>query len=59
MADGKKSGSEERPDSKSEDLSIDRPRLTPQGRADPEGGEDSTNPTGEGAKQGQPDKAEG
>jgi hypothetical protein len=42
------------------DLSIDRPRLTPQGRTDPEaGGEDSTNPMGEGAKQTQGDKAEG
>ena len=42
------------------DLSIDRPRLTPQGRTSPdEEGEDSTNPMGEGAKQGQGDKAEG
>ena len=42
------------------DLSIERPRLTPQGRASPdEDGEDSTNPMGEGAKQGQGDKAEG
>jgi hypothetical protein len=43
-----------------EGLSIDRPRLTPQGRTSPdEDGEDSTNPLGEGAKQGQGDKAEG
>jgi hypothetical protein len=43
-----------------EDLSIDRPRLTPQGRTSPDDdGEDSTNPLGEGAKQGQGDKAEG
>ena len=43
-----------------EDLSIDGPRLTPQGRNGPdEEGEDSTNPMGEGAKQGQGDKAEG
>ncbi len=42
------------------DLSIDRPRLTPQGRNSPdEEGEDSTNPMGEGAKQGQGSKAEG
>ncbi|ACL56189.1 hypothetical protein [Methylobacterium nodulans] len=40
-----------------EDLSIDRPRLTPQGRTAREG-EDSTDPRG-GAKQGQGDKAEG
>ncbi len=43
-----------------EDLSIDRPRLTPQGRTSPdEEGQDSTNPMGEGAKQGQGDKPEG
>jgi hypothetical protein len=43
-----------------EDLSIEKPRLTPQGRNAPdESGEDSTNPMGEGAKQGQGDKAEG
>jgi hypothetical protein len=43
-----------------QDLSIDRPRLTPQGRTDDSpDGEDSTNPMGEGAKQGQGDKAEG
>jgi hypothetical protein len=42
------------------DLSIDKPRLTPQGRSDPDAeGEDSTNPMGEGAKQGQGDKSEG
>lgn len=39
---------------------ISAPRLTPQGRDDPSAqGEDSTNPMGEGAKKGQPDKAEG
>ncbi|WP_194164577.1 hypothetical protein [Microvirga thermotolerans] len=39
---------------------IDGPRLTPQGRTDPAGkGEDSTNPSGAGAKKGQGDKAEG
>lgn len=43
-----------------EDLSIDHPRLTPQGRTDDSpDGEDSTNPMGEGAKKGQSDKAEG
>ncbi len=43
-----------------EDLSIDRPRLTPQGRTSPdEEGQDSTNPMGEGAKQGRGDKPEG
>jgi hypothetical protein len=61
MAEGGKSRTEERPkersDSNLEEMSIDRPRLTPQGRTDPEGGEDSTNPMGEGAKQGQSDQA--
>ena len=39
---------------------IDGPRLTPQGRTDPDAeGEDSTAPLGEGAKKGQSDKAEG
>jgi hypothetical protein len=43
-----------------DELSIDRPRLTPQGRTDDSpDGEDSTNPLGEGAKQGQGSKAEG
>ena len=43
-----------------EDLSIDRPRLTPQERSSTDGErQDSTNPMGEGAKQGQGDKAEG
>ncbi|MDP4022324.1 hypothetical protein Q8W71_06795 [Methylobacterium sp. NEAU 140] len=42
-----------------EDLTPDRPRLTPQGHASgTETGEDSTDPRG-GAKQGQGDKAEG
>jgi hypothetical protein len=41
------------------ELSIDRPRLTPQGRTDASGkGEDATKPGG-GVKQGQKDKAEG
>jgi hypothetical protein len=39
---------------------ISAPRLTPQGRDNPKAsGEDATNPTGEGAKKGQGDKAEG
>ena len=51
---------EERPGSSLDDLSIDRPRLTPQGRTNPDpSGTDSTSPTGSGAKTGQPDKAEG
>jgi hypothetical protein len=56
----KDKGATEQPGLDLDDLSIDRPRLTPQGRADPSGeGEDSTDPMGEGAKQGQGDKAEG
>ena len=39
---------------------IDAPRLTPQGRENPDAeGEDSTDPMGEGAKKGQGSKAEG
>ena len=42
------------------DKDIDAPRLTPQGRENPDvSGEDSTNPMGEGAKKGQSSKAEG
>jgi hypothetical protein len=42
------------------DVSVDGPRLTPQGRADPDAsGEDATDPMGAGAKTGQSDKAEG
>ena len=42
------------------DEDIDAPRLTPQGRENPDAsGEDSTNPMGEGAKKGQSSKAEG
>jgi len=41
------------------DEDIDAPRLTPQGRENPEAsGEDSTNSMGDGAKKGQSDKAE-
>ncbi len=39
---------------------ISAPRLTPQGRENPNAsGEDSTDPMGEGAKKGQGSKAEG
>lgn len=56
----KPEGTTEQPGSNLDDLSIDRPRLTPQGRTDPSGsGEDATDPSGTGAKTGQPDKAEG
>jgi hypothetical protein len=42
------------------DKDISAPRLTPQGRENPNAsGEDSTNPMGEGAKKGQSSKAEG
>ena len=53
-----KQGKESNPDFK--DISVDGPRLTPQGRADPDAeGDDSTDPTGTGAKQGRRGKAEG
>ena len=56
----KPSGAGESLSSNLDELSIDRPRLTPQGRTDDDPtGEDSTNPMGEGAKKGQSDKAEG
>ena len=59
-ADKKPPGAGERPGTNLDDLSIDRPRLTPQGRTDGDAtGEHSTNPLEEGAKQGQGDKAEG
>ena len=50
----------EQEDTDGGNASIDAPRLTPQGRASPDAsGTDSTAPSGEGAAQGQPDKAEG
>jgi hypothetical protein len=56
----RREGGIEQPGSDLDDLSIDRPRLTPQGRASPEAaGEDATTPKGAGAKPGQKDKAEG
>lgn len=53
MADKPKTETPEAED----DAGIDRPRLTPQGRA-ADGSEDETDPNG-GAKLGQGDKAEG
>ena len=54
-----KDGVTEQPGTNLDELSIDKPRLTPQGRTDPSGkGEDSTKPGG-GVQQGQSDKAEG
>jgi len=56
-ADGKNTA--DHPDSQADESDIAAPRLTPQGRTDPdEAGEDSTDPNG-GAKTGQSDKAEG
>jgi hypothetical protein len=53
-------GVAERPGSGLKDVSVEAPRLTPQGRADPDAsGEDATDPMGAGAKTGQSDKAEG
>ena len=49
----------DRPDANLDELSIDKPRLTPRASVNPEPqGEDSTKPGG-GVKQGQTDKAEG
>ena len=59
MANKPRSG-DEQPGSTSDDLAIDRPRLTPQGRTDEKAsGADATDLSGSGAKQGQGDKAEG
>jgi hypothetical protein len=42
------------------DEDIDGPRLTPQGRTDPDAkGQDSTDPMGDGAKKNHGSKAEG
>ena len=58
MAEKKREAGKAKSDLK--DISVDGPRLTPQGRSDPDaGGEDATDPMGEGAKKGQGDKAEG
>ena len=49
----------EKPDANLDELSIDKPRLTPRASVNPEAqGEDSTKP-GAGVQQGQSDKAEG
>ena len=59
MTKKSKDSTTEQPGSNLEELSIDRPRLTPQGRTDPSGkGEDSTE-SGGGVKEGQKDKAGG
>lgn len=53
-----KTGKRSRDQATEKDISA--PRLTPQGRSDPQAaGQDSTNPMGKGAKKGQGDKAEG
>jgi hypothetical protein len=55
----KKDAGQAQPDANLDELSIDRPRLTPQGRTSSDAsGEDATDPRG-GVKQGQGDKAEG
>ena len=49
----------EQPDANLDEVSIDKPRLTPRASVDPSPqGTDSTKPGG-GVKQGQSDKAEG
>jgi hypothetical protein len=49
----------DQPDANLDELSIDKPRLTPRASVDPNPqGTDSTKPGG-GVKQGQKDKAEG
>ena len=54
-----KDAATEEPDANLDELSIDKPRLTPRASVNPEPeGTDSTNPGG-GVKQGQTDKAEG
>ncbi len=58
MADDKQRKEQPNPDLK--DISVVGPRLTPHGHASGKAtGGDATNPSGEGAKQGQRDKAEG
>jgi hypothetical protein len=54
-----KDAGKEQPDANLDELSIDKPRLTPRASVDPKPqGTDSTKPGG-GVKQGQSDKAEG
>ena len=55
----KKDKAKDQPDANLDELSIDRPRLTPRASVDPNPqGTDSTKPGG-GVKHGQTDKAEG
>jgi hypothetical protein len=55
----RKNAGAEQPDANRDELSIDRPRLTPRASVDPEPqGTDSTKPGG-GVKQGQRSKPEG
>ncbi len=57
MSDGNKDRSKQ-PDANLDELSIDKPRLTPRASVDPNPqGADSTKPGG-GVQQGQKDKAE-
>jgi len=59
MAQKSKDAGGDKPDANLDELSIDKPRLTPRASVNPEPqGEDSTKPGG-GVQQGQSDKAEG
>ncbi len=59
MTDKSKDAGKDQPDANLDELSIDKPRLTPRASVDPDPqGTDSTKPGG-GVKQGQSDKAEG
>ena len=59
MTQKSKDKTSEQPDANLDELSIDKPRLTPRASVDPNPqGTDSTKPGG-GVKQGQKDEAEG
>jgi hypothetical protein len=59
MTQKSKDAGKEQPDANLDELTIDKPRLTPRASVDPSPqGTDSTKPGG-GVKQGQTDKAEG
>jgi hypothetical protein len=59
MTEKSKDAGKDQPDANLDELSIDKPRLTPRASVDPDPqGTDSTKPGG-GVKQGQGDKAEG
>jgi hypothetical protein len=59
MTQKSKAEGKEQPDANIDELSIDKPRLTPRASVDPKPqGTDSTKPGG-GVKQGQKSKAEG